>query len=240
MKGLNKLYKLGSATTRMIYPWVCCVCGSHNKGQSGVCDLCISHLPWCMNDSICVVCGLPVSANMSVTKICGECQKAPPNYDCVHANFWYQSPIDTLISGYKYFNQWENAHTLIELSIKKFTEISTTGLVVPMPSHPARVRERGFNAVFELIKLLNKKVKFDYDLNSVVRTKNTQTQTGKLKAQRKKNVKGAFKVAKPIQNDHVIVFDEVVTTSATVNELSRCLKNSGVKYVSVWAIARTK
>ena len=240
MKGIDKFYKLTSMASMMIYPWVCCVCGAHNKSQSGVCHFCISYLPWCLHESLCVVCGLPVSADTSTSKTCGACQKSPPYYDRVQANFWYQPPIDKLISGYKYLNRWENAHTLIELSIHAFTEISKTGLVLPMPSHPARVRERGFNAVFELIKLFNRRVKFDYELNSVLRTKYTETQTGKLKGQRRKNVKGAFTIVKPVHNDHVIIFDEVVTTAATANELSRCLKKSGVKQVTVWAIARTK
>ena len=61
-----------------------------------------------------------------------------------------------------------------------------------------------------------------------------------LKAQRRKNVRGAFKVTKEIQQDHVLIFDEVVTTTATINELSRCLKRQGVKKVSVFSIARTK
>jgi ComF family protein len=175
-----------------------------------------------------------------MTKICGECQKSPPYYDYIHANFWYQSPIDKLISGYKYLNQWENARTLIELCACEFSKVSGTGLVIPMPSHPARIRQRGFNAVFELIKLLNNRVDFEYKFNGVLRSKYTETQTGKLKSQRRKNVKGAFTIVKPLNNNHVIIFDDVVTTGATVNELSRCLKMSGVKHVTVWAIARTK
>lgn len=240
MKGINKLYKLASAASKMVYPWACCVCGGHDKGQSGVCNLCLSHLPWCSHESLCAVCGLPICADRSVSKVCGECQKFPYYYDRIKANFWYQPPIDKLITGYKYFNQWENAHTLTELSIKPFTDVVKNGLVIPMPSHPARVRQRGFNAVFELIKLLNKQVEFAFEFNQVSRTKYTETQTGKLKSQRRKNVKGAFTVVRPIHYDHVIIFDEVVTTAATVNELSRCLKMSGVKEVTVWAMARTK
>ena len=240
MKGIKNLYKLASAASGLIYPWICCVCGAQNKSQSGVCISCIDYLPWCHQHSVCSVCGLPISANMSVTKICGECQKSPPNFDHLYANFWYRSPIDTLISGYKYFNQWQNAHTLIELSVKSFSQVSSTGLVLPMPSHPARVRQRGFNAVYELIKIFKQHSKFKYDLKSIERTKYTQTQTGKTKSQRRKNVKGAFTVVKPVNEDHVIIVDEVVTTASTVNELSRCLKQSGVQRVTVWAIARTK
>lgn len=240
MKAVVKLYKWGQVINRTVYPWICCVCGSNDHRGIGVCDACIHYLPWCSENRLCGICGLPIAAEMSVTKICGKCQQLPPYYDATHANFWYQPPIDKLISHYKYFNQWQNAHTLVKLSANKFSAVAKTGLVIPMPSHPARVRQRGFNAVFELIKLFRKEIKFDYSLNCVFRTKNTQTQTNKLKNQRKKNVKNAFKVTSHIDYDHVIIFDEVVTTAASVNELSYCLKKAGVKRVSIYAIARTK
>ena len=240
MKATDKFYKWSHKLTQAIYPWKCCICGSANQGGVGVCHACIRYLPWCTNRSLCRTCGLPISATKSVTKICGACQKSPPYYDYTHTSFWYETPIDKLISDYKYFNQWQNAHTLVKLSAKQFSNVANTGLVIPMPSHPARVRKRGFNAVFELVKLLSKEIQFDYSFTCVSRTKNTQTQTNKLKDQRRKNVKNAFKVISRIDYDHVIIFDEVVTTAASVNELSRCLKKAGVKQVSVFAIARTK
>tara|TARA_R110002096_G_scaffold350012_4_gene543064 strand:- start:1196 stop:1918 length:723 start_codon:yes stop_codon:yes gene_type:complete len=240
MKGLKKFNKFTSIASKLIYPWECCLCGASETSHAGVCDACIHLLPRCLGESLCAVCGLPISADKSIASICGECQTSPPYYDSIHANFWYQAPIDTLISGYKYFNQWENARSLIDLSMDSFASISGSGLVIPVPSHPARVRERGFNAVYELVRLFSKEIKFKYELDAILRTKNTETQTGKLKSQRKKNVRNAFTLVRPLNYDHVIIFDEVVTTTATVNELSRCLKNSGVKQVTVWAIARTK
>lgn len=240
MKATKKFYKWGQVINQAIYPWFCCVCGSNNLEGVGVCSACISHLPWCCKDTLCARCGLPIAAAMSVTRVCGECQKLPPYFDATHANFWYQSPINKLISDFKYCHQWQNAHTLVKLSANQFNGVVKTGLVIPMPSHPMRVRQRGFNAVFELIKLFSKNIQFEYSFDCVSRTKNTHIQTNKLKNQRKKNVKNAFKVTRHINYDHVIIFDEVVTTAASVNELSRCLKNAGVKRVSVYAIARTK
>lgn len=239
MKSTNKFYKLATRGCHAIYPWVCCVCGGQRQSKIGVCEFCVKHLPWCASESLCWVCGLPLSG-LKQSKICGACQKLPPHYDRIQANFWYQPPIDKLISDYKYLNQWQHAQTLIDLSIEPLSDILKAGLVIPMPSHPIRVRERGFNAVYELIKLLSKRVKFEYEPNAVVRSKNTDTQTGRLKSQRRKNVKGAFTLMKSLNYDHVIIFDEVVTTSATANELSYCLKRAGIKRVSVCAIARTK
>ena len=238
MKTAPKLNKLGSQIATMIYPWLCSVCGGRGD-KSGICVACKSHLPWCQG-ILCSVCGLPLSGHRDANLVCGECQKSPPDFDHLNAVLWYQSPIDKLITDYKYFSHWENAHTLVELVKSSFVANAQSGLIIPVPSHPVRIRQRGFNAVYELIKQLKSQVKFDYDLQSVCRRHNTEIQTGKLKGQRRKNVKGAFKIIKPILSEHVILFDEVVTTGATVNELSRCLKKSGVKQVSVWAIARTK
>lgn len=222
----------------MVFPWVCAVCGDSNDIETGICNLCRTQLPWC--GSVCYVCGLPVSGQKATRLVCGICQKKPPYYDCTRAVFWYQSPIDKLITDYKYFNCWENGRTLIDLIRLSLSEIPNDALVLPVPSHPARVRERGFNAVYELIRLLRHRVKFNCDLDCIRRVNNTETQTGKAKSQRRNNVRNAFTIIKPIPSDHVVIFDEVVTTGATVNELSRCLKKTGVKKVEVRAIARTK
>ena len=96
------------------------------------------------------------------------------------------------------------------------------------------------NAVHELIKQFKQKYNFDYDDQLVARFKNTDTQTGKSKLQRRQNVRYAFTVNKAFQADHIMLVDEVVTTGATVNELSRCLKKAGARKVSVWALARTR
>lgn len=159
-------------------------------------------------------------ASRSEIKICGACQALPAFYVSLKATFWYRAPIDQLITGYMYFNHWEHAHTLIQLSLKQFFDVCTSSLVIPVPSHPARIRQRGFNAVYELIRLYSKYINFDYDFNCLQRTRYTETQTVKSKMQRIKNVRDAFSLVKKIDYEEVTIFDEVVTTSATVNEIS--------------------
>ena len=109
-----------------------------------------------------------------------------------------------------------------------------------MPSHPYRVRSRGFNAVFELLRILNRKQPLQIDFNYLQRIKNSAPQTGKTDLQRKHNIKNAFRVNSDQTHKRVVLFDDVVTTGATVAEASRCLKKSGVENVRVWALARTK
>lgn len=224
----------------LFYPWRCLLCASKTDSKS-VCEACESFLPLCENDKRCYVCGLPVSYSKDqVTLICGQCQIKPPYYDNLSTVFWYEPPIDKLISDYKYFNRWENVRTLVELSKSRFKDHCDNQLVIHVPSHSKRIKQRGFNAVYEILKLFHKQIKFIHDDCVVSRVKNTTTQTGKTKSQRRQNVRDAFQVNKSIKHEKVLIVDEVVTTGATVNELSRCLKMSGVKEVSVWAIARTR
>ena len=235
---VRKFNKAIRALGYLLFPWPCRLCGSSQAQHSGICLLCRDYLPWRTHG--CVICGLPVAVQEDHQWLCGQCQKARPRFDSLEAPFWYQAPISQLITDYKYAHCWHNAQTLAELMADFLQTRSLQGLIVPVPSHPRRIRERGFNAVNELVKLVSKKTVIRYDFNLVCRHIHTQTQTGKNKYQRRNNVKNAFKVRKPVMQDHVIIFDEVVTTGATVNELSACLKKAGVKKITVLTVARTK
>ena len=239
MKVANKFYKLSGKLVDLVYPWTCEMCGVNTNNKS-ICDQCELYLPWCYADRRCDVCGLPITGGTSHILICGQCQKQAPHFDHLSAAFWYQPPINHFITQYKYLNRWENVRTLTELSKQSLKSSSKNRIVIPVPSHDSRIRQRGFNAVNELVKVLKKGCQFEYQDKLVKRIKNTQSQTGKTKAQRRKNVSNAFEINQFINAEHVLIIDEVVTTGATVNELSRCLKQAGVRKVSVWAMARTR
>jgi len=236
---LKKFNKYPAKWLNSIYPWHCSICGGSTSNKS-ICQLCIRLLPLWNKEPSCEVCGLQIENDTDHTLICGQCQKQPPYYDCLSAVYWYEPPINDIITQYKYLNYWENAQTLIELCKNSFIASHKDSLIIPVPSHPSRVRQRGFNAVYELVQLFKRQHNFYYDDKLVSRCKNTETQTGKTKAQRKRNLRNAFTVNHLIEHDYITIIDEVVTTGATVNELSRCLKNAGVKKVSVWALARTR
>ena len=243
MKSSNKLNKYSARLTayllNLVYPWRCQICAANTLDKS-VCSQCEDYLPWCDGCSKCALCALPLVGNESKQHICGMCQKHTPSYDQLNSVFWYQEPIDQLITDYKYFNCWDCARTLTELCKSSFDQHCTSSVIIPMPSHPMRVRQRGFNAVYELMKFFTQNQTINIDHQAVERIKNTESQTGKSKAKRRKNVTHAFQVIKPLKGQHYTIVDEVVTTGATVNELSKCLKRAGASKVSVWAIARTR
>jgi ComF family protein len=102
------------------------------------------------------------------------------------------------------------------------------------------LRERGFNQALELARLIAAQLNIPVDYSLCQRDKATPFQSGLSARQRKRNLKNAFSMTKTVPYKHVAIFDDVVTTGTTVNELAKKLKQSGVQIVEVWAIARTE
>jgi ComF family protein len=130
---------------------------------------------------------------------------------------------------------------LSELLIK-FIETNNAKLpeiIIPVPLHPTRLKERGFNQALELAKPIARHFNIPLDTKSCKRTKATATQSTLDKKIRIKNMRGAFEIVRDIKCDHLVLIDDVVTTGTTVNELAKVIKSCGVKRVDVWALART-
>jgi ComF family protein len=110
--------------------------------------------------------------------------------------------------------------------------------ILPVPLYKKRLRLRGYNQSIELARPVANRLDIPLDLQSVKRVRDTQSQTGLDKKQRRKNIRAAFEIVEPLSAQHVAVVDDVVTTTSTTNELAYILKKSGVERVDVWSIAR--
>lgn len=111
-------------------------------------------------------------------------------------------------------------------------------LLIPVPLHPKRYRERGFNQAIEISRHLSSNLNIPLAMNLCVRHRITPPQTSLGKKERKTNLRNAFRLAAPIATDHVAIIDDIVTTGATVTELTKTLKKAGVKRTEIWCIAR--
>ena len=154
---------------------------------------------------------------------------------------------------YKYGNMLNISHTFGQLLAEKSPlgslNTSSVDSIIPMPMHPTRLKERGFNQALEIAKVLckNSKQKLDYaklDYTSVTRQTLTPPPQASLPLkERVKNIKGAFKVnAKIIDKlagKRIAIVDDVMTTGASLNELAKTLKKAGASHVECWVIART-
>jgi len=114
-------------------------------------------------------------------------------------------------------------------------------VILPVPVHRQRLRERGFNQAEQIARSLNERFRIPTDTTSVARSAVRRPQTRLSATQREANIRRAFEVRQPqnIQGLHFAVVDDVYTTGATARAISKRLKNAGATKVSVWAIART-
>ena len=112
--------------------------------------------------------------------------------------------------------------------------------VVPVPLHPKRLRERGFNQALSLARFISRFHSIPLDRNKLVRARYTHTQVGLSEQKRKENVKGAFVVKKEknFRNKHILLVDDVYTSGSTVDECAQVLLNAGARTVQILTLAR--
>jgi ComF family protein len=197
-----------------------------------VCRACRNDLPWHPNAS-CPQCGLASDGN-----VCGSCLNNPPDFDATHAVFLYDYPIDAMMVRYKYGQMLHLNATFGQLLAQKVAN-HTLDLVIPMPMHPARMQERGFNQAHEIAKVITKHCREKLDIQSVARIKLTPPQASLPLKDRVKNIKGAFKANANLSGKRIAIVDDVMTTGASLNELAKTLKKAGASRVECWVVART-
>ena len=233
---LSKIKFLSSA----ILSTNCFLCDANQTKNHGLCEACLKDLPWLPANS-CPQCGLSSSG-----QVCGSCLSSPPYFDATHAVFLYSYPVDAMIQRYKYSNTLSLSHTFGQLISEKIGLIGNTNnvdLIIPMPMHPARLKQRGFNQALEIAKItdrvLNKNTKAKLDYKSVTRQTLTPPQASLPLKDRVKNIKGAFKVNANLSGKRIAIVDDVMTSGASLNELAKTLKQAGATHVECWVIART-
>ena len=220
------------ALKHRIFKQKCLLCASPQANSHGLCSPCLSELPRHASTS-CPQCGLSSSG-----QLCGSCISSPPDFDATHAVFLYQYPIDKMMQRYKYGNMLNTSYTFGQLLAEK-SAFEAIDLIIPMPMHPQRLKERGFNQALEIAKVLTKNRPEKLDYKSVARQTLTPPQASLALKERVKNIKGAFKVNSDLAGKRIAIVDDVMTTGASLNELAKTLKKAGASHVECWVIART-
>ena len=111
--------------------------------------------------------------------------------------------------------------------------------LVAMPLHPARLKERGFNQSQQLARHIGKRLKLPVLISACQRVRDTPSQSNLPWKERRKNMRKAFACSSAVAGKHVAIVDDVMTTGATLNELSLALLETGATEVSAWVVART-
>jgi ComF family protein len=216
-------------------PPVCCLCGAPGQAPDlDLCDVCATLLP--VLDSA----GTPVGA-------AGERTLVRTLF-----LFKYQYPIDHLIRALKFRGERVFARVLGTLMARAHRELGweLPRLVVPMPLHVGRYRERGFNQAHEIARfavnslnagrLSTGPCKVSVDSRLLVRASATREQSGLSLEERHKNVRGAFEVVAPVPRGRIALVDDVVTTGSTAMAAAHALLAAGAEEIELWAAARVE
>jgi len=228
----------------LLFPPHCSLCGTARNllPDISLCRPCSDDL--LHNTDACGLCAAPLSAQGtgSITDLCARCIQKKPRYDQLWSPFRYAQPLESMIQQLKFNTRLNFAPLLSTLMIQQlppeFYTQPPPDAIIPMPLHPRRLKQRGFNQSLLLAAPLAKQLQLPIDTKSGKRIANTEHQTGKNALQRQQNIKGAFTFENKNNYQHVVIFDDVVTTGATVSELSKTIKRAGVRRVDVWCLAR--
>ena len=158
------------------------------------------------------------------------------------SGFLYRPPLDSLIIQLKFGRRLALARLLGELLTEAWQAArppdTAVDLVVPVPLHPARLRERGYNQALELARPLARAWRVPLDVRCAARVRVTVPQSDLPAKRRRRNIKGAFRVTEAVAGRHVAVVDDVMTSGHTASEFAATLRRAGAASVSVWVGAR--
>ena len=219
-----------------IYPPTCILCGQHAQSTRDLCEACESDFR--VNHNACVRCALPLPFHLSAA-ICGECLHSPPHQHSSWSAFIYAQPLEWMIQQLKFNSKIAFGRLLGQLAIPFLPALDAPpDCIIPVPLHPKRQRQRGYNQAYELLRPLARHLNIKIDSQSCRRQKYTSAQSDLDAKQRRKNIRNAFSFDNSRQYQYVIVFDDVITTGSTITELVKAIKKQGVTRVDVWSLAR--
>ena len=248
------LSRWGRALLDALFPLRCGACGQWLDVAAAAPDP-LSRLlcPGCLaalrliEGPVCSRCGQPFASDAVGDHLCGACLDHPPAYEMARSAGIYGPPLKTLIHRLKYRGQLWVAGPLGEILFSVFRRYwhhRPVDLVIPVPLHRRRLRERGFNQVQSMLRhwprLGRGPQAAEMAPGILVRVRHTAYQAGLERKERRRNMRGAFRVVRPeaVKGRSVLVVDDVMTTGTTVTACAEALARSGARRVDVLTLAR--
>ena len=221
------------------YPRVCPGCGEvSDRAGRHLCWNCLSRVDL-YSSGLCTLCGRFAEGQVSHAFVCGACKQAKPWFDRARAAGRFSGVLREQVHQFKYGQAlWlkNDLTDLLQGCLSAHFDPEAVDVVLPVPLHPVRQRERSYNQAALLARELAHRIDRRYDGKALVRVRTTGSQTLLDAAHRRMNILGAFSVAQPewVRHRCVLLVDDVMTTGATLNECARMLKKTGAH--TVWAV----
>jgi ComF family protein len=213
-----------------VYPPICYGCDAEVE-EGLVCEGCRLAL-FTHELAVCPKCGRPCTRT---AETCGQCQ-TPFSLSRVRALGLYVPPFDKLVQAFKYSGKTKVGELLgraLAALVEQDEVLAAADAVCPVPLHPARLRERGFNQSLLLAAAISMSTRIPL-AECLTRTRYTPTQTAKAKPEKRwKNVEGAFQIrpAAGVAGKTVLLVDDVMTTGATLDQAAKALLEGGAASV---------
>ncbi|ADC72774.1 ComF family protein [Thioalkalivibrio sp. K90mix] len=231
------LRALSAWAARALYPDHCGLCLAPLPEGGAICPACRKDLV--RVEAPCPGCAAPLPATVA----CPACQRRPPAVDALRAPWAYAWPLDRVLLAYKRSGHARAERILVDLAAQAARERRDVPTplptrVVPVPLHPSRLRERGFNQCEPLARCVAEVLGLPLDTACVRRVRATPSQQTLSGPQRRRNLRDAFAVNAELAGERVLLVDDVVTTGATLDALARALRAAGAASVEGLALAR--
>jgi len=231
-----------STLFQFFLPLQCPCCEKFSgEGKQGFCSNCLSQIRW-IEPPFCSICGIPFVSREVETHPCGACVTHKKYFTIARALGAFEGSLQEAIHRWKYegktfltpfFAEW------MAEGLNRYWEPGSFDLLIPVPLHPLRLRERGFNQALLLVKDLSRRTGIPYRKTILQKKKPTIPQVNLGGVERERGVKGTFHVIdrEELLGMSVLLVDDVYTTGATVNECSKVLLRGGAERVDVLTLA---
>lgn len=230
-----------AACKELLFPAFCLACGRQLSSWRLplFCRDCGAGISF-VRPPLCSCCGLPF--NCGPAHLCGNCLAQAFAFDLARAALLYREPVISLIHALKFGGQLTGLSTMADLAraAAGYRDLTAPDLILPVPLHPQRLRERGFNQALLLGRACFPEQSGLINVDLLIRRRATLPQTRLSGTARRKNLAAAFTVTRPdaLKDKNILLIDDVFTTGSTVHECAATLRRAGAARIEIFTLAR--
>lgn len=233
-----------TALTELLFPTLCLSCGGllSERREHPFCPDCHAGIRF-ITAPLCPVCGIPYPVEEGPDHVCGECLLKKAYIGSARSLGVHESVLLDAIHAFKYGGNLTLGERLGRLMAQHdypAFRIQDYSLIIPVPLHPRKLRQRGFNQSVVLAREISRRHGVAMDFRALRRIVDTASQTGLKKKERRSNIRKAFSITGPerIRGQNILLVDDVYTTGSTLGECARTLLKAGAEAVGALTLAR--
>jgi len=242
MAAFDRPPRIVEALASLFYPATCVVCSANIDNAEYLCADCRQRAPRIVAP-FCAKCSEPFPGAITQTFSCANCEHRTLHFDCAVAAYRSRGLVRKVLHQFKYGKQRHLRYPVARWLAESLHDPRLRGrhfdVIVPVPLHPARERERGFNQAALIAELIATSAAIP-SRPVLERIRYTTTQTAYDRAERMENLHGAFRLRKnrDVRGLRVLLIDDVLTTGSTLSECARVLRRAGAVSVHGATAAR--